>query len=427
MAIAFTKGTLNPASTSLARDIRNAWVSAFTGQPNWTVLDNGYVNGTIERTVITNSNGFSIMLANSTTLTDTRLFVYIGRTYDTINHILKRIAFTGTSKVIPKKITIHDQHYTATDTTPERTSSTTYFIGFGLAGSSWVPEVGISRTYSITGMYMHKTTTWSNGAPNQYALLKVPDWLVTTEDYHPVNIDGATDMVDKGTYIDIINDYYWWQCFNPYTIKDVVLSQEEIASTEDNYITATASQTEWSAHINNDYATLSVKTGGANNGQWVHFGKATSIIDNATITDTYPYFLSFSINTVAPYGSQVAVLDALKPIDDTYNIKVDAATYPGKTTIPPAAITYFDKYNANYTAGSLTDIYIARDNPVTGVNNNTNGALRAKLQGIKTANPTNAIWGDYAVVGAKTYMYVGGNVSTAGVSSYSLSGWAEIN
>ena len=422
MALSFTKGTLNPASTSLARDIRNAWVSAFSGKPNWNIVDAGYVYnidgvGDLERTVITNSNGFSLMLANSTTLTDTRLFVYIGRTYDATNHILNRLAFNGT-KSTPYKISIHDQVY---DSDPLKYSTTTYTIGYGSIGGTWTPELGTTLTFTQSGMYMFQTKIWHNGAPNQYALVKVPDWFNSNADF------SESSSVSKTGYTDIINDYYWWKGFKPKTIVENAISVDEAAPIQDNYITASPSQTEWSAHINNDYATLSVKTGGVNNGQWIHFGKATSIIDNTSITDSFPYFMSTSTTTAPTYGTQVSVLDSFKSIDSTYNIKVGADLYAGKTTIPPASITYFDKYSSNPTTGSLSNIYISRDNPVTGINNSTDGALRAKLQDIMTSNPTNAIWGDYAIVGAKTYMYIGGNTSTPGSNLNTIAGWAAIN
>ena len=329
MTIFFTQGTLNPASTSLARDIRNAWVSAFTGQPNWTVLDNGYVNGTIERTVITNSNGFSIMLANSTTLTNTSLYVIMGRTYNATTHIMSDLAFGGNIQRDPN------------------------------------PD----------------SNCWSALTLNPSSILSY------TSTYNPAYISGY----------------------------------------DDTFITATASQTAWSAHINNDYATLSVKTGGANNGQWVHFGKATSLVYNTLLTDTYPYFLSTSTTTVPGYYREAQVLNALGNPNGTVATSNGARLYPGKITLPPAAITYYDRYSATSTVGTLAPIYIARNNPITGTDNYLAGALRAKLQDIMTADSSNAIWGDYAVVGAKTYMYIGGNIATPGANSTILAGWAAIN
>ena len=268
MAMFFTQGSLNPASTSLARDIRNAWVSAFTGQPNWTILDNGYVNGTVERTVITNSNGFCIMIANSTTLTNTSLYIIMGRTYNATTHTMSDLAFGGTQ---------------TRDVNPD-------------------------------------VNCWS-------ALTLNPSSIGTT--------GGAS----------------------------------QISTYDDAVVTATASQTAWSAHINNDYATLSVKTGGTNNGQWIHFGKATSLVYNTLLTDTYPYFLSTSTTTTTVYYRESQVLNALGNPNGTFATSNSARLYPGKTTLPPASTTYYDRYSATPTVGTLSPIYVARNNPIIGTDN----------------------------------------------------------
>lgn len=328
MSIFFTQGTLNPSSTSLARDIRQAWVSAFSGQPNWTVMDDGYTNGTVERSVIMNSNGFGLMICNSTTLTNTSVYVFLLKTYNASTHI-------------------------------------------GVVGFASVRNL--------------------------------------TPDANGFNT----------------------QTFNPATITSVFTDAVgQISSTGDNFITATPSQTAWTGHINSEQATLSVNTGGTSGGQWIHIGRATSLIQNPSLTDNYPFFLTTSVSVVSTGTNSYAHFLTYPG----FQSGIIRAGKPATTiSIPPAnaSTTYADKYSITPTVGTLSPIYILRSDLSSGADNYLNGSLRCKLIDIMCAPPTNAIYGDRAIVGAKTYMYIGG--LNSGIYTYantqtsSLAGWAAIN
>jgi len=93
MAITFLNGTLNPASTQKARDIRQAWASAFSGVSGWTLVDHNYVNGTVERSVLVNSSGFAIGIINSTTLTDLNIQFLFSQSYNSTTHTFDNLGF----------------------------------------------------------------------------------------------------------------------------------------------------------------------------------------------------------------------------------------------------------------------------------------------------------------------------------------------
>lgn len=104
MAITLLQGTFAGASTTKARDLRQAWVGAFSGLTGWNILDHDYVNGTSERSVITNDAGFALMIYNSTTTSDLRLRIAFGRTYNDTTHVLSDLAFFNFA-VFPSNVT----------------------------------------------------------------------------------------------------------------------------------------------------------------------------------------------------------------------------------------------------------------------------------------------------------------------------------
>lgn len=94
MSVTVLQGTFDPLSTTKARDLRQAWVGAFSGVSGWTIEDHNYVNGTTERSVITNdATGFALMLYNSTNTSDLRMKIAFGLGYTTATHILSNLAF----------------------------------------------------------------------------------------------------------------------------------------------------------------------------------------------------------------------------------------------------------------------------------------------------------------------------------------------
>lgn len=94
MAVTVLQGTFSGVSTTKARDLRQAWAGAFSGLTGWTIVDQDYVNGTSERSVIVNdTEGFALMIFNSTTTSDLRVNIAFGLGYDDVTHTLTDVAF----------------------------------------------------------------------------------------------------------------------------------------------------------------------------------------------------------------------------------------------------------------------------------------------------------------------------------------------
>lgn len=150
MAIQLVTGTLNPASTQKARDIRQAWVAAFAGKTGWTILDDNYVNGTTERSVLSNSAGFAVMIYNSTTLTDTNIRFHIGTSYDTGTHTLLNIGFGSNTTL---SFTVPSNGLSGISFNPNAIGSApttfTTLHGFVTTSSQSAYTVHIESTYAI--------------------------------------------------------------------------------------------------------------------------------------------------------------------------------------------------------------------------------------------------------------------------------------
>lgn len=150
MAIQLVTGALTPSSTQKARDIRQAWVAAFAGKTGWTILDDNYVNGTTERSVLSNSAGFAVMIYNSTTLTDVNIRFHIGTSYDIATHTLLNIGWgtniTSTINVASNGLTGISFNPTAIGTAP---TTLTQLHGFVTTSSQSAYTVHIETTYAI--------------------------------------------------------------------------------------------------------------------------------------------------------------------------------------------------------------------------------------------------------------------------------------
>jgi hypothetical protein len=92
MAIYYGNGSLTPSSSTLAHDVRRAWKSAFdsaiaAGKTQWSVTEHDFVasGATTQRTTITNSSGFVLVLTTSTTDATTTINAWVGGGYSTPN------------------------------------------------------------------------------------------------------------------------------------------------------------------------------------------------------------------------------------------------------------------------------------------------------------------------------------------------------
>lgn len=203
-----------------------------------------------------------------------------------------------------------------------------------------------------------------------------------------------------------------------------------------NWWDTTASQTAWSAHIENDYAILSFNDGSTTSGKWISAGKFTTLVQNPALTDTYPFSLTWNyVNTYGANERGTSFLSAtsLASGTNTNTIYSGGIAWGLGSDGSPAYATQIDAFSADPTKANVSPIYLSRyaSNlqdfavPVQGAS--SYGYLRGKLQGMYHAGGTNASWGDtVAITGVGTFMYVGGKNFNITSTTTSLQGWAKI-
>lgn len=158
----FENGTLNPSSTTLADDLRQALVDGLTnaiaaGYTNWTITDHDYVNGTVTSTTIENSLGFAVVLMNETGTTNSRvdLMTYMGTDWTTATKTLNNIAFgNATDDKSADATGYSNENYTIPSSMPSLTST------FGLQPTNML------HIYRLTGT--NTQTNWSIHVENEY-------------------------------------------------------------------------------------------------------------------------------------------------------------------------------------------------------------------------------------------------------------------
>lgn len=198
MAVFFTQGTLNPASTTLSNDVRVALVGAVTaaiaaGQTQWSIQDDAYVNGTGRRTVINNTAGFSFIILNSTTTTDTTIDFYLGQSYTLATHTLNNIGFgLGATNTLSNATGFSGTNYnptavsTANSGTPAIHTSAYYFTATS-SQSAWAAS--INNNYIIFSI---KDGSTNNG---QWIYIGAYTTLVT----NPILTDTYPYVMVKST------------------------------------------------------------------------------------------------------------------------------------------------------------------------------------------------------------------------------------
>lgn len=159
MAITFLQGTLNPASTQKAKDLRQAWVAAFTGITGWSIVDDGYVNGTSERAVLVNNAGFAIMLWHSTTYSTLALNIVFGQSYDSGTHTMNNIGLGWNGAT-------------------SYTLNATGFSGltFNPTGANNISSIHSTKTIVPTA----SQTNWAASINSTYAILSFKDGSATS-------------------------------------------------------------------------------------------------------------------------------------------------------------------------------------------------------------------------------------------------------
>lgn len=159
MAITFLQGTLNPASTQKAKDLRQAWVAAFTGITGWTIVDDGYVNGTSERAVLVNSAGFALMLWHSTNYSTLALNIVFGQSYDSGTHTMNNIGLGG---VFATAKTINATGFSG--------------VSYNPTGANTIDIIHATKTITPTA----SQTNWAASIDSTYAILSFKDGSATS-------------------------------------------------------------------------------------------------------------------------------------------------------------------------------------------------------------------------------------------------------
>lgn len=168
MAIYYGNGTLNPASTTLAHDVRRAWKVGFdnaiaAGKTNWTVTEHDFVasGATTQRTVLSNSLGFVLCIITSTTSSTTTIQAYISSTYA-----------TPTMSGLGMGLTSDGSFVGLSGGTDANGISTLTFNPTALQGGTLTPQPhGSYQSFAATGAQ----TAYTVHIENDYAILSFND------------------------------------------------------------------------------------------------------------------------------------------------------------------------------------------------------------------------------------------------------------
>lgn len=297
MAITQVLGTLNPSSSTKARDIRQAFATAFSGIAGWTLLDHNYINGTSERSVLVNDNGFAFMIYNSTTTSTLTVSFAMGQSYNDSTHVMTN------------------------------------------------PAIGAGTI-----------TTTATGFSGQT--------------FNPTAVTSSPGSHGVKSY------------------------------------NATANQTDWSAHIDSNYAVLSFKDGTTTNGKALYVGAVDTLIENPSITDGHPYVMTFNDTN--------AGVTLISAGNFSVSHAWSAIAFPILNVGTPAQAGTADFYNINPTLVATSPIFVARSSiqPST-TDSSLYGWLKGTMKGVLFGYSTNATWGDTSDFGTTTFMYVGGSTTNA--------------
>lgn len=129
----FENGTLNPSSNTLADDLRQELIGGLTnaiaaGFTKWTITDHDYVNTGVTSSTIEHSDGFSVLLMNSTATNNSRLdlLTYIGTDWNTSTKTLNNVGFnTSNTSFTPNSNGHSGVNYTVPSAMPSLTQTGT--------------------------------------------------------------------------------------------------------------------------------------------------------------------------------------------------------------------------------------------------------------------------------------------------------------
>lgn len=216
---------------------------------------------------------------------------------------------------------------------------------------------------------------------------------------------------------------------NPTTMT--TKQQNPLPMTSYYALTANASQTTWTAFIEQDYAYFSFNGNATQKGDYLFIGKFTTMIANPALTDTYPFGL-LTTATVSNMG--FAMLQSLN--NQSKNILHAGGVFSFPYDAEPARLGSYDKYSALPNRAKMSPVYIYRKpvasytggvQPYPASDAATNGFLRGRLPKAYHGDSTNANYGDTVSISGVSYQYVGGTAWKNGSSSeLSIGLWIEV-
>lgn len=182
-----------------------------------------------------------------------------------------------------------------------------------------------------------------------------------------------------------------------------------------NYgVVANASQTTWTAFIEQDYAYFSFNGNVTYKGDYLFIGKFQTMVANTALTDTYPFGMLSSQQSIIGTAS-FSILQSLNNQSKTIAHAGGLFSFPYDGE--PAKLGSYDKYSSQPNRAKLSPVYIFRKHlasftsgvqPFPPSDSSTNGWLRGKLPKAYHGDATNANYGDTVSISGVTYQFIGG-------------------
>ena len=485
MARYFTQGTFTTPEANYAKRVRKAMVSGFTsaiaaGQSTWSIVDDGFVNGTFERSVFVNNSGsgFAVLVGNSPSSTtvhtfnsyigtayqaDSTALVYTGVTYSalTAGVVGRPVTYTTATNhgfVAGDVVTISG----ATDTDANVSSgivqsvpAANQFILLNQTTGAITAGGGATATgatrYAVTNAVGNGTSVTFTYTPTNSFRFSLGDTVfisgmnptsfnitgtviaqtkttvtitstVTSTFVSGGNISGniglekALRRIAFGDGQNTLSGPFGYGTLSYNLTTTSTSGTSPAPSASSNYITVPTTTTNWFIVVDEDYAIFSIKDGTTGVGTVWYFGAFQSAVTNPDLIDFAPYALVQNGYGTNPYSAYF--LQSLGNENATIVHTGRISTSGTLFAGRPAAPTITDRYKAG-TKSVLLPIHLFRQSDIllSVTAPNNNGHHRGTLKGVAYASPTSAAWGDEIDVNGITYLYAGGIASSVGQAS----------
>lgn len=494
MAGIITTGTINGASTQLARDVRlairdsvQAGINA--GKTQWSIVDDGFVSGTTERTVFKNTNGFSLMVFNSTTLATTYLHMVMGQNYagsSSRTFTITSASTTGTTPnynfvyttsvnhniVVGEKVTITgltDVNYNKTDAVVTAVTANTFTVFSGTVtrttitgqtGSAGLNPIGaitnavgngtnVTYTYTQTNSYRFvpgETVIVANITPTA---LNVTGTIISATDTTFTIANTSTATYTNGgivtrenarvapnslTNVNFISSSSTYPSnsygfsginWNP-TAVNTSSSPNAVYNNSNGWVCATTFQA-FHAVVDTDWMSFSVKDSNATyKGKSFYVGKFETLVTNPSLSEIAPYVYFQNWQG----GSLYEGAGCLHSIgNENKNIEHEFTGIINSWYNNTPIQTDYYKLNTPVYAQPITLVRGGGSSMATMTDSNTAGYERGKLTNIIYIDDGLAVWGDtIKLFNGTEYTYIGGTTSTwnnLDISGFAM--WVKTN